>query len=118
MTDIRDRLREADPLLTDPALPPEDVAVMRRRVLDAARGPRPAAVDWKRTLAFAAAIAVIAGAGIDTARRTSRATNAPDPAAVTPAATGTTRTQLHFSTPGGTRIIWTIDPAFHLTEKR
>ena len=28
------------------------------------------------------------------------------------------RTQLHFSTPGGTRIIWTLDPAFQLKENR
>jgi hypothetical protein len=27
-------------------------------------------------------------------------------------------TQVQFSTPGGTRIVWTIDPAFQLTEKR
>jgi len=29
-----------------------------------------------------------------------------------------TRTQLHYSTPGGTRIIWTFDPAFQLKEAR
>jgi hypothetical protein len=26
------------------------------------------------------------------------------------------RTQVQFSTPGGTRIVWTIDPGFQLTE--
>ena len=116
MTDIRDRLRDADPLLNDPVLPPEDVAAMRRRVLDAARQPRLVAVEWKRTLAIAAGVGLIAGAGIDTARRVPRPER--QPVAVTaPVAAGATRTQVHFSTPGGTRIIWTLDPAFQLTEK-
>jgi len=121
MTDIRNRLREADPLLTDPALSRDDIARIRRTVLDAVQ---PADADaglhwnWKKTLPIAAAVALIAGVGADTARRASR--QAPLPAVVvpSPAAAADTRTQLHFSTPGGTRIIWTIDPAFQLTEKR
>jgi hypothetical protein len=120
MSDIRDRLRDGDPLLGDPALPPEDVAAMRRRVLDAVREPRGAAepwMEWKRTLAIAAALALIAGAGIDTARRAARTENRAAPR-ILPSAIAAAKTQLHFSTPGGTRIIWTIDPAFQLTEKR
>ena len=119
MTDLRDRLREADPLLTDPGLAAADVTAMRRRVLDAVPD-RPAVVtDWRRTLAIAAAVALMAGAGIDTARRTARVARVvPAPVASAPPAVAPTRTQLHFSTPGGTRIIWTIDPAFQLTEKR
>jgi len=118
MTDIRDRLREGDPLLTDPGLTAEDVGAMRRRVL-AAVPDRPAVVtDWKRTLAIAAAVAFMAGVGIDTARRAARVEPAPAPVTSAPAAVAATRTQLHFSTPGGTRIIWTIDPAFQLTETR
>ena len=120
MTDIRDRLREADPLLTDPALSRDDLARMRRLVLDAVQ-PADAGAghwNWKKTLPIAAAVALIASVGIDIARRASR--QAPLPAAITPssAAAADTRTQVHFSTPGGTRIIWTIDPAFQLTEKR
>ena len=121
MTDIRDRLRDADPLHTDPVLSAEDIAAMRRRVLDAVPNTPDAVTDWKRTLAIAAVVTVIAGAGIDTARRTSRAEPVREPAAPVPAATAparTMKTQLQFSTPGGTRIIWTIDPAFHLTENR
>jgi hypothetical protein len=119
MTDIRDRLRDADPLLTDPGLSPDDVARMRRAVLDAAQAPpRETGLRWTKTLPIAAAVALMAGAGIDTARRVSRQTPLPAAAAAAPVATAGTKTQVHFSTPGGTRIIWTIDPAFTLTENR
>ena len=116
MTDIRDRLREADPVLTEPALPPHEVTAMRRRVLEAAQQAHDG-VEWKRTLAFAAALALVTGVGIDSARRASRAERLATPPSA-PGAAHATRTQLHFSTPGGTRIIWTLDPAFQLTEQR
>lgn len=118
MTDIRDRLREADPVVTEPAPPAEEVAAMRRRVLEAVAQPADRATAWKRTLAIAAAVALVAGAGIDTARRTSRPAQGPATITAVPASAVTTRTQVQFSTPGGTRVIWTIDPAFQLTEKR
>lgn len=118
MTDIRDRLREGDPLLNEPALGAEETAAMRRRVLDAAQHSPDMVIEWKRTLAIAAAVALIAGAGIDTARRAPRASSVSVPVSSASPAAAPARTQLHFSTPGGTRIIWTIDPAFQLTEKR
>lgn len=118
MTDIRDRLRAADPFLTEPALPPEDVTTMRTAVVAAAgRSARPA-VRWRRHLVIAAAAAVMLGAALDMSQPAPArpVETEPAPAAVT-SASGV-RTQLHFSTPGGTRIIWTLDPAFHLTEQR
>lgn len=115
MTDLCDRLRDADPLLNDPGLPPEEAAAIRRRVLETARRAQTRGITWTRTLAIAAAVAVIAAAGIETARRTPRPEIVPGPART--AATGS-RTQVQFATPGGTRIIWTIDPAFQLTENR
>jgi len=120
MTDIRDRLRDADPLLTDPGPAVDDVARMRRTVLEAARATDQNARpqwNWKKMLPIAAAVALIAGAGIDAARRAPRQTRSATPA-VLPAAPASAKTQLQFSTPGGTRIIWTIDPAFQLTEQR
>jgi hypothetical protein len=120
MTDISDRLRDSDPVLEEPALSREEAAEIRRRVLDAAREPR-AADPWlarRRTLAIAAALALIAGAGIDTARRAADSENRAVPVPSRPAAAAAPKTQLHFSTPGGTRIIWTIDPAFQLTERQ
>jgi hypothetical protein len=119
MTDIRDRLRAADPLLTDPALSVDDVARMRRTVLDAVvQPPHDARLHWKKVLPIAAAVALIAGAGVDAARRASRQAAIPAPLVSSPVTAEGAKRQLHFSTPGGTRIIWTIDPAFHLTENR
>ena len=118
MTDLRDRLRAADPVTSEPALPADDVAAMRRRVIDAARETRVPAAGWNRALAIAAAVAVMTGVGIDVARRAPRQEAAALPLASTAAAAPAGRTQLHFSTPGGTRVVWTLDPAFHLTEKR
>ena len=118
MTDLRDRLRDADPVLSEPSLPPDAVAAMRRTVLEAALAPRVTPARWKRTLAIAAAAVLIAGAGIDTYRRASRVDAGMEPAIAPAAAAAGERTQLHFSTPGGTRIIWTLDPAFQLKENR
>ena len=118
MTEIHDWLREADPVPDERGMSAEEIAAMRRRVVAAARTPRGAVVEWKRTLAIAAAVALMAGAGIDTARRTARQVAVPARDAAPAALAAAGRTQLQFSTPGGTRIIWTIDPAFQLTEKR
>lgn len=121
MTDIRDRLRDSDPVLEEPGLPTDELAAMRRLVLDAVCEPRGAAapwMEWKRTLAIAAALALIAGAGIDTARRAAQSENRAVLLPSRPAAAAAPKTQVHFSTPGGTRIIWTIDPAFQLTEQQ
>ena len=119
MTDLRDRLRDADPIRTEPALAPADVSAMRRAMLEAVPAPRPAASRWPRALAIAAAALLIAGAAIDSGRRSSPAQLEPIPAAGSGAAAAVSgKTQLHFATPGGTRIIWTLDPAFQLTEKR
>ena len=118
MTEIHDWLREADPVPNERGMSAEEIAAMRRRVVAEAGAPRGTVVEWKRTLAIAAAVALMAGAGIDTARRTARhaGDSARDAAPSPLPAAG--RTQLQFATPSGTRIIWTIDPAFHLTEKR
>ena len=118
MTDIRDRLRDADPVAIEPAPTHDDIAVMRRTVLEAMQTPRSTPVRWRRTLAIAATVALIGGAGIDTRRRATRSPETPALETVPAAAAPATRTQLHFSTPGGTRIIWTLDPAFQLMEKR
>ena len=118
MTDIRDRLRDADPVAIEPAPSHDEIAAMRRTVLDAVQTPRATPVRRRRTLAIAATIALIGGAGIDTHRRTARSPEPAAPEAVPAVAAPAGKTQLQFSTPGGTRIIWTLDPAFQLTEKR
>ena len=119
MNDITRHLREADPIRREPALTPETVAELRRVVVTAAQEPPPASVPRivLRTLAVAATAALIIGAGVVANRRAPSAVVSPRPLpAAAPAATE--RTQVQFSTPGGTRIVWTIDPAFHIKGKR
>ena len=117
MNDVTRRLREADPVTRERGLAPDAIAELRRVVVTAAQDSSRAPGPWMmRTFAVAAAVALIVGAGIAARRRPPAApldTNA-RPAA--PAATA--RTQLQFSTPGGTRIVWTIDPSFQIKGTR
>jgi hypothetical protein len=106
------RLREADPVGREPGLSPEALADMRRNVVATARRHEHRVVSRPRVFAIAATAALVAVATVAIVRR-------PDAGRVAPVAPSTVSdqgrpTQVHFSTPGGTRIIWTIDPAFHL----
>jgi len=118
--DLRARLRDADPVAAEPAPSPDEVARMRRTVV-AATSPQFASVGRPRpraTLALAAMLTIAAAAGAVSARRFAvfRQTQPDTTFEVSTAAAA--RTQMHFSTPGGTRIIWTFDPAFQLRETR
>jgi len=115
MNDISTQLRQADPVQVDGGLSADDVSAMRRAVLAAVDTNSPRRVAWGRALAIAAAVILIAGAGAASRGRHARAVVTPPPVE---AASAGQRTQVQFSTPGGTRIVWTIDPAFQLTEKR
>jgi hypothetical protein len=119
MNDITRRLREADPVGREPGLTPEAVAELRRVVVTAAQEPARASFStvMLRTVAVAAAAALIVGAGTIAKRRAPAPTVTPGatPAAAPAAAE---RTQVQFSTPGGTRIVWTIDPSFHIKGHR
>ena len=110
MTDLHTRLRDADPLRFEQGLDGPAREAMRRAVVAAAEA-KPAAVRyWRQSFALAA-VAVVAVVGASAAyrfaeQRASRgvvADAAPSPP-----------TQVQFRTPGGTRIIWTLDPSFHL----
>ena len=58
--------------------------------------------------AFAGAVLMIASLGTQPAGRVG--------AAPRPEPPGTERRQIHFATPGGTRIIWELNPRFTLQE--
>ena len=119
MNDIHRQLHDADPMTREPGLTPEAIADLRRVVVTAAQEPVRVAVPRivLRTLAVAATAALIAGAGMVANRRPSSAVVSTEPRpAAAPAATE--RTQVQFSTPGGTRIVWTIDPAFQIKGNR
>jgi hypothetical protein len=117
MNDISTQLRDADPVPVESGLSADDVSAMRRAVLAAVETTSQRTIAWGRALAIATAIVLIAGGGAAMRRGPARVAVATTPPPVEAAASGQ-RTQLQFSTPGGTRIVWTIDPAFQLTEKR
>ena len=114
MTDMGKHLLDGDPLADAPALPPDEVQRMRRAVVAVARGP---ASTWRpRPVMVGATIAATLVAVVLIGRRLPHA----DPPALLPAGIveGQTvepaRRQVQFDTPGGTRIIWVIDPDFDL----
>jgi hypothetical protein len=114
MSDLKTLLRDADPVPREPALPPDTVAGLRRAVLAAARAAPVRPVLWGRQLAMAACLSVMVLVGLVAAHRVPSAVrDVPRP---TTASASPQRTQVHFSTPGGTRIIWTLDPGFQLRE--
>jgi hypothetical protein len=110
MKDLRAVLEAADPLRDEPPLPTTDARDMRRRVL--AGAATPVAMTFPRALPVAALIVVMLVAGIAAGRRLAPSAPRPaDDAAASMPLNGERR-QVQFATPGGTRIIWTIDPNF------
>ncbi|HEX4347955.1 MAG TPA: hypothetical protein VHZ73_10305 [Vicinamibacterales bacterium] len=108
------RLRDADPLAWEPELSAFDVAIVRQRVIAISREPHEThASAWQAAVVLAAVAALaVAGTLFDSrhARSIDRA-----PVKVASEATATIRmrtptTQVQFQTPGGTRIVWTINP--------
>jgi hypothetical protein len=111
MTDLTTRLRDADPVTQESGPSFDDLAAMRRTIVAAAEAA-PAGAAWRQPLALAAAAALLFVIGTLTFHGVAPAVREPK---VPPAPSAAGRpTQVHFSTPGGTRIIWTLDPAFQL----
>ena len=116
MKNLTTLLRDADPVSREPELSADTVARLRRTAIAAAHDAPVRPVLWGRQFAMAACLTVMVLTGVLVARRVPSAVReVPDPAA---ASVTDRRTQVRFSTPGGTRIIWTLDPEFQLTEAR
>jgi hypothetical protein len=119
MDDISRQLREADPVPREPGLSNEQKAAMRRAILAAVPAERTTAVGFWKSLSMAAALTVIVAIGVMSVHRGDTVRTGeqmpPPPAS---GSSGGGRTQVQFSTPGGTRIIWTLDPNFHMREAR
>lgn len=113
-SDLRTHLREADPVPREAGLSPDSIAAVRGAVIAAAQAAPPGPVFWGRQFAMAACLVVVVLTGVLTARRVpSVVRDVPDSQ---PTLVSDQRTQVQFSTPGGTRIIWTLDPGFQLEE--
>jgi hypothetical protein len=116
MDNLRDLLLDADPVPREPGLSPDAVASLRRAVIAATHSAPARPVFWGRQLTMAACLAVMVLTGVLAARRVPPALRDGSDSLTAPSSDQ--RTQVRFSTPGGTRIIWTLDPQFQLTEAR
>jgi hypothetical protein len=114
MKDFRTLLRDADPVAREGGLEPEAVSRMRGAVVAAARAADRRSALVSRQLAMAACLTAMVVTGVMAARRVPDAASRAGAGPVPPLADQ--RTQVHFSTPGGTRIVWTLDPGFQLRE--
>jgi uracil-DNA glycosylase len=116
MKDLKTLLRDADPVAREGGLEPDAVSRMRVAVVAVARAADRRSTLVSRQLAMAACLTAMVLTGVVAARRVPDAANrGVTRVAMSPSATDR-RTQIHFSTPGGTRIVWTLDPAFQLRE--
>ena len=120
MTDWRTHLREAfgdsDVENTHEDMLSADAArAMRRVVVSAIQVDGEIPFSWRNPLAVGAVLTLMIISGVVAGRwmpvsvdeQAVVMLNVPD---------GGERRQIQFSTPGGTRIIWTIDPKFQLNE--
>jgi hypothetical protein len=105
MNDLRSLLLKGDPIAREGGLSTADAAQMRARLLAAAWEPQMAS---RHGLAFALAavllLATVGSSWYTSSIPSDRSADAP--------AVGSQ--QLQFSTPGGTRIIWTFNPDLHV----
>lgn len=118
MPDIKKLLEEGDPLRSEQPLSAVEAQVLRTAMLEAAVvAPRNIVSAWHRPLAVAVVLIVLIGlGGITSDRAVTPATEPAGAADVTPAAENGERRQIQFATPGGTRIIWILDPQFSLQD--
>ena len=112
--DIHALLDAADPLRHEPELSASDSARMRQALMSAMPQAAPAIAWWPRALAAAALVVLMVIAGTVSNRDKARKVESGDATKVAVPIDPPERRQLQFATPGGTRIIWTLDPEFKL----
>ena len=121
MKNLRELLQESDPVRNGPGLSTAEAREIRRAMLGAMETMP--SLFFPRTLPVAALVVVMIVAGATAGRRLT----APPSAQAANGAGGASadwlnpgdpleRRQVQFATPGGTRIIWTIDPNFQMRE--
>jgi hypothetical protein len=122
MTELNKLLRDADPLRErlDERLSDVEAQVMRRAIVHAVRESAAARPVWHRPFAMAAVAVILIVVGAIAGDRARD--HADEGAAATSAhdnhgsSGGLGRRQIQFATPGGTRIIWILDPNLSLQE--
>jgi hypothetical protein len=102
-TDLRDQLRDADPLAREPELPANEIQAIKEAILSRAQPSLRETHAWT-TLLFAAALACVVMVAVSVSKRVAPgARTVQEPSQTEPL-------QVQFQTPGGTRIIWVLNP--------
>lgn len=114
MTDWRTRLREADRAHEARSAPAELGRIRQTAVAAARRSERAAAPGWPRPFVVTAAGLLVVSTGFLTVLRPESPRPAGQAVEADRAVPAPERTQLQFSTPGGTRLIWVFDADFDL----
>lgn len=110
MNDWRALLRQAGEGET---MPPDRAAQVREAAVGAARRAAVSPAGWHLRLAIAAVMLAVLADVSDHGRVTGPIIDSAGAVSTKPQGE---RRQLQFSTPGGTRIIWELNPEFTLTE--
>lgn len=118
MNDVGRLLRDADPLAKEEELSASTASDMRRAIMVAVRDTSQRAAWRPKPLLVAATVAATLIAGVTVGRllpppSAPTAGERPATSGVSAAASDSSRRQLQFATPGGTRIIWVFDPDFN-----
>lgn len=109
--DLSEELRTTDPVAREPGLSLAEVQVMRRTLVAAAKETRHAA--WSpRTATWTVAIVLTLAVGIFISSLFGPTTEQP----IRPEADQ--QRQLQFETPGGTRVVWVLNPQLDLPKDR
>jgi hypothetical protein len=113
MNDVRDWLKDADPVANEPPLSDADVQRMRRAIVTASE-PSQSFADWARGSWAAATVAIALTVAVGMSRWMTPApksdVSASVPATVAPDVGS--RRQMQLIAPGGTRVIWTFNDDF------
>ena len=120
MTDWRTHLREAfgntaDGNTDEDKLSDDAALAMRRLVVAAVTADAEVPFSWRNPLAVGGVLALMVASGVVAGVRMRVPVDEPG-VPMTRAPDAGERRQVQFSTPGGTRIVWTIDPEFRLNE--
>ena len=122
MIDLSTLLKEADPLVREESLSPEDAQRLRREILAALPDREVNRTLWRLPLALAAAAGMVMTVITFAGHRGGSVGSVDDLSAAAAALTdggssGAPATrQLQFATPGGTRLIWIFDEKLRLQE--
>jgi hypothetical protein len=116
MNEVRDWLKDSDPVANEPPLSEADVRRMRRAIVTAADSRQPSFSDWVRGAWAAATVVVAFVVAVSLTRRSDSVDHAPNtnvdaaPTAAVPERAA--RRQVQLIAPGGTRVIWIFNDDF------